>query len=41
MAVIGLSLSNERHPANIIYNKNYFRYPVKVYGVNPKGGTYH
>ncbi len=41
MAVVGLSLSNERHPANIIYNKNYFRYPVKVYGVNPKGGTYH
>lgn len=41
MAVVGLSLSNERHPANIIYNKNYFRYPVKVYGVNPKGGMYH
>ena len=41
MAVIGLSLSNERHPANIIYNKNYFRYPVKVFGVNPKGGMYH
>jgi acetyltransferase len=41
MAVIGLSTSNERHPANVIYNKNYFRYPVKVYGVNPKGGTYH
>ncbi len=41
MAVVGLSLSNERHPANIIFNKNYFRYPVKVYGVNPKGGMYH
>ncbi len=41
LAVIGLSLQNERHPANVIYNKNYFRYPVKVYGVNPKGGTYH
>jgi acetyltransferase len=41
MAVVGLSLSNERHPANVIYNKNYFRYPVKVYGVNPRGGTYH
>jgi acetyltransferase len=41
MAVVGLSLSNERHPANVIYNKNYFRYPVKVFGVNPKGGTYH
>ena len=41
MAVVGLSLSNERHPANIIYNKNFFRYPVKVFGVNPKGGMYH
>lgn len=41
MAVIGISLSNYRHPANVIYNKNSLRYPVKVYGVNPKGGTYH
>lgn len=41
MAVVGVSLGNERHPANVIYNKNYFRYPVKVYPVNPKGGTYH
>ncbi|MBN1165101.1 MAG: CoA-binding protein [Candidatus Krumholzibacteriota bacterium] len=41
MAVIGLSLQNERHPANIIYNKNFFRYPVKVYPVNPRGGIYH
>jgi acyl-CoA synthetase (NDP forming) len=41
MAVVGVSLNNERHPANVIYNKNYLRYPVKVYGVNPKGGTYY
>jgi len=41
MAVIGVSSSNDRHPANVIYNKNYLRYPVKVYGVNPKGGTYY
>ncbi len=41
MAVIGVSQSNERHAANVIYNKNLFRYPVKVYAVNPKGGEYY
>ncbi|HSG28841.1 MAG TPA: CoA-binding protein [Candidatus Krumholzibacterium sp.] len=41
MAVVGLSLHNDRHPANVIFNKNYFRYPVKVYAVNPKGGEYY
>ncbi len=39
MAVIGVSLHNDRHPANVIFNKNRLRYPVKVFGVNPKGGT--
>ena len=38
MAVIGVSLTNDRHPANVIYNKNHLRYPVEVYPVNPKGG---
>ena len=38
MAVIGVSLHNNRHPANIIYRKNRLRYPVKVFAVNPKGG---
>ncbi|NNF98893.1 MAG: CoA-binding protein [Desulfobacteraceae bacterium] len=38
MAVIGVSLTNERHPANVIYNKLLLRYPVKAYAVNPKGG---
>ncbi len=38
MAVIGVSLSNESHPANVIYNKNRLRYPVEVYPVNGKGG---
>lgn len=38
IAVIGVSLTNERHPANVIYNKIHLRYPVKVYPVNPKGG---
>lgn len=38
IAVFGVSLSNDRHPANVIYNKILLRYPVKVYPVNPKGG---
>jgi acetyltransferase len=40
IAVIGVSLSNDRHPANVIYNKIHLRYPVAVYPVNPRGGTY-
>jgi acyl-CoA synthetase (NDP forming) len=40
MAVIGISLSNDSHPANVIYYKNYLRYPVKTFGVNPKGGVH-
>lgn len=39
MAVIGVSLSNDRHPANVIFNKNHLRQPVAVYPVNPRGGT--
>jgi len=39
MAVFGVSASNYRHPANEIFNKNLLRYPVQVYGVNPRGGT--
>lgn len=38
MAVFGVSSSNYRHPANEIFTKNLLRYPVKVYGVNPRGG---
>lgn len=38
IAVIGVSLTNDRHPANVIYNKIHLRSPVKVYPVNPKGG---
>ena len=38
MAVIGVSLHNNRHPANIVYRKNRLRYPVKVFAVNPRGG---
>jgi len=39
MAVIGVSLKNDEHPANVIFKKNLLRYPVKVFAVNPKGGT--
>jgi acetyltransferase len=38
MAVIGVSSTNDRHPANVIYNKINLRYPIRVYPVNPKGG---
>jgi acyl-CoA synthetase (NDP forming) len=40
MAVIGMSLHNDQHPANVILNKNRLRFPVKVFPVNPSGGTY-
>jgi acetyltransferase len=40
MAVIGVSLTNDRHPANVIYNKNSHRYPIKVYPVNARGGVF-
>jgi len=38
MAVVGVSTSHDNHPANVIYNKNHLRYPVKTFPVNPKGG---
>ncbi len=41
IAVIGVSLSNDRHPANVIYDKISLRYPVNVYPVNPRGGLLH
>src|SRR4030042_3392908 len=40
MAVIGISATNDRNPANVIYNKNLLRYPVRVFPVNPRGGVY-
>lgn len=33
-----MSTSHDSHPANVIYNKNHLRYPVKTFPVNPKGG---
>jgi acetyltransferase len=40
IAVIGVSLTNDRHPANVIYDKILLRYPAKVYPVNPRGGQF-
>ena len=39
VAVMGVSLTNDRHPANVIYNKNRLRYPLRVFPLNPKGGS--
>jgi acetyltransferase len=38
IAIVGVSRRNDRHPANVIYNKLHLRYPVRVFPVNPKGG---
>lgn len=39
VAVVGVSLDSPFHPANIIYNKNYYGYSCDAFAVNPKGGT--
>jgi acetate---CoA ligase (ADP-forming) len=39
IAVFGVSLNNDSHPANVIYNKNHLRYKVSAYAVNGKGGA--
>jgi len=39
VAVIGVSQKNERHPANVIFNKALLRSPVEVFPVNPHGGA--
>ncbi len=38
LAVIGISLTHDRHPANVIYNKNNLRFQVEVFPVNDRGG---
>lgn len=38
VAVIGVSTTNMFHPANIIYNKNFYGYDCEVFAVNPRGG---
>jgi acyl-CoA synthetase (NDP forming) len=39
LAVVGVSLTNDRHPANVIYVKNKLRQQVEVFPVNVKGGV--
>ena len=39
MAVIGVSLKNDRHPANVVYHKNNLRHQADVFAVNARGGT--
>ena len=39
LAVIGVSLNNDRHPANVIYYKNNLRFQADVFPVNDRGGT--
>lgn len=41
VAVIGVSTSNDNHPANVIFKKLQFRYPVDVCAVNNRGGELH
>lgn len=41
VAVIGVSTSNDNHPANVVFKKLHFRYPVDVYAVNNRGGELH
>ncbi|MCG8637971.1 MAG: CoA-binding protein [Desulfobacterales bacterium] len=38
MAVVGVSTTQDSHPANVIYTKNHLRSPVVTYPVNPRGG---
>jgi acyl-CoA synthetase (NDP forming) len=38
LAVIGVSLHNDRHPANVIYYKNNLRFQAEVFPVNDRGG---
>lgn len=40
LAVIGLSLTNDKHPANVVYNKNNLRLKTKIFPVNERGGLY-
>ena len=39
IAIVGVSLSNPFHPANVIYNKNHLRYKARAYCINPRGGS--
>ncbi len=40
MAVVGVSQTNDRHPANVIYSKNKLRHQVEVFAVSGRGGDF-
>ena len=40
LAVVGVSLTHERHPANVVFTKNRLRQQVEVFPVNDRGGTF-
>ena len=40
MAVVGVSLRNDQHPANVIYTKNRLRYDTRAYPVSDRPGIY-
>lgn len=39
MAVVGVSLNRDGHPANVVYNKNNLRHQAEVFPVNQRGGV--
>ena len=39
VAVVGVSLKRDRHPANVIYHKNNLRHQAEVFAVNERGGV--
>jgi acetyltransferase len=41
VAVVGVSLRNDLHPANVIYHKNSLRQQAQVFPVNDRGGLLH
>jgi acyl-CoA synthetase (NDP forming) len=40
VALVGISKSNNNHPANVIYHKNQKKGSAEIFLVNPSGGTY-
>jgi len=41
IALVGISQTNQRHPANIIYQKNQNKKSAEIFLVSPKGGFYN
>ncbi len=39
MAVVGVSLTRDGHPANVVYHKNNLRHEAQVFAVNERGGV--